>query len=666
MGKQHNSGDRGRRDTPVLNREDESSPPTEVTIAPGQLVSDRFKILSLLGQGGMGSVYLVHDTLSGKRLAMKTISAETSARSVKRFELEARAISLLDHPNLVQFHDFGLVNGKQPFFLMDYCQGQTLAEFVEAEGPFSEEKALELFITICAALAYAHSQSVVHRDLKPSNIMMTSTAGGGKNVKVLDFGIAKVLLDETAFNTLTRTGEIFGSPYYMSPEQCMGKVIDHRSDIYSLGCVFFETLIGMPPFMSDNPLSTMLKHQAEGAPSLKEASLGREFSADLEKIIARMLAKNADERYENLLLVEHDLRSLKRGEPLESQSTEAQPSKRRLPKVAIAIGAVAMVLVGALCLSLLEKPAKVDPVQTPQSSLPGGLQFLPAWESIGKSVKKSPVSVFFSNTGERSGKLRTFHFPLKSIGKIGHGDDEDKFAPAQGDLVLSIPIGFEVGSDPSVLSGFRSDEVQALLMQGLSVDDSATRLFRNWRNLDTLNLDWCDIGDDSIANMQTLPKLSRLHVANTHISAVGLQQLKLENLSLLEVNNITYAGEILPKLRHSKKLDNLRMAKTGLKDADLKLIGQISPLVVLDIRGNPISDKGIESLASLQNLDYLWFSATNVTPKCIKSIKKMPHLKGITLSMNTWSPQAKASFISAAKKQHCDVEDKTANAKSDL
>ncbi len=637
-----------------------------MTIAPGQLVSDRFKILSLLGKGGMGSVYLVHDTLSGMRFAMKTISAETSARSMKRFEREARATSLLDHPNLVQFHNFGLVNGAQPFFLMDYCQGQTLAEFVRAEGPFPEEKAVDLFITICAALAYAHSQSVVHRDLKPSNIMMTSTAGGGKNLKVLDFGIAKVLLDETAFNTLTRTGELFGSPCYMSPEQCMGKEIDHRSDIYSLGCVFFETLIGIPPFMSDNPLSTMLKHQAEGAPSLKEASLGREFSADLEKIIARMLAKHPDERYDNLLLVEHDLRSLKRGEPLESQSTFAQPGKRRLPKVAVAIGAVAMVLVGALCVSLLEKPAKVAQVQAPQS-LRVGFD-LPAWESIGQfgKGKKSPVSVFFSDSGDHRAKLRNFQFPLKSIGAIGHGEDENTFAPAQGQMALSIPISFQVGSDPGVLSGFRPDEVQILLMHGLSVDDSATQQFRNWRNVETLNLDWCDIGDDSIANVQTLPKLSRLHVANTHISAVGLQQLKLENLLLLDVNHITYAREILPKIRHSKKLENLRMAKTGLKDADLKLIGQILPLVVLDIRGNQISDNGIESLTNLKSLDYLWFSATNVTPKCIESIKKMPHLKGITLSMNTWNPQAKASFISAAKKQHCQVEDKTANSKSDF
>ena len=664
MGKQHDSGDRGRRDTPVLNREDESPLRPEMTIAPGQLVDDRFKILSLLGKGGMGSVYLVLDILSGKRLAMKTISAETSARSVRRFELEAKATSLLDHPNLVQFHNFGLVNGEQPFFLMDYCQGQTLAEFIRVEGPFPEEKAVELFITICAALAYAHSQLVVHRDLKPSNIMMTSTAGGGKNLKVLDFGIAKVLLDETAFNTLTRTGEIFGSPYYMSPEQCMGKEIDRRSDIYSLGCVFFETLIGIPPFMSDNPLATMLKHQSEGAPSLREASLGREFSADLEKIIACMLAKNPDERYGNLLLVEHDLRSLKRGEPLQLQSTRAPLRQSRLPKVAMAIGAVAIVLIGAICASLSEKPAKVVHVQAPRSSLRTVLD-LPAWESIGKSAKstKSPVSVFFSNTVDQRAKLRNFDFPLKSIGTIGHGEDEDTFVPAQGHMVLSMPISLQVSSDTGVLSGFRPDEVQILLMRGLSVDDSATKPFRNWRNLETLNLDWCDISDDSIANIQTLPKLSRLHVANTHISAVGLQQLKLENLILLDVNHITYAGEILPRIRHSKKLQNLRVAKTGLKDADLKLIGQISPLSVLDIRGNPISDKGIESLTNLKYLDYLWFSATDVTPKCIESLKKMPHLKGITLSMNTWSPQAKASFISAAAKQRCQVEDNTDTSK---
>ncbi len=147
---------------------------------------------------------------------------------MQRFQLEAKATSLIKHPNVVQFHDFGLIEGQQPYFVMDYCEGDTLADLIKAEGSLSVDRVLDIFIPICSAVAYAHTQSVVHRDLKPSNIMVKRMPGGSVQVKVLDFGIAKVLVDETVFNSLTRTGELFGSPYYMSPEQCV-----ERRSIYA-------------------------------------------------------------------------------------------------------------------------------------------------------------------------------------------------------------------------------------------------------------------------------------------------------------------------------------------------------------------------------------------------------------------------------------------------
>jgi serine/threonine protein kinase len=166
-----------------------------------------------------------------------------------------------------------------------------------------------VFAQACFGLSYAHNERVVHRDIKPSNIMLLKdlrfdTEGG---VKIVDFGLAKIATENEDVQSLTRTGEVMGSPIYMSPEQCSGGKIDYRSDIYSLGCVLFEALTGTPPFIGESALRTMMLHQSEKAPTLKEASLGKDFPSGLERIVAKMLAKSPSDRYRDLGVVAHEL-----------------------------------------------------------------------------------------------------------------------------------------------------------------------------------------------------------------------------------------------------------------------------------------------------------------------------------------------------------------------
>ncbi|CAN5668273.1 hypothetical protein BH10CYA1_BH10CYA1_41840 [soil metagenome] len=658
MKNQSDSGDKGRGDTPVLNRDPDLTLNLSKDVGEfekGYVVADRFKILSLLGKGGMGFVYLVKDKQSGDNFAMKTVSAiNTSERIVQRFELEAKATSLIRHPNVIQFHDFGLIDGQQPYFVMDYCEGDTLADLIKSEGALPVDRVLDIFIPISSAVAYAHTQSVVHRDLKPSNIMVKRMPGGAIQVKILDFGIAKVLLDETVFNSLTRTGELFGSPYYMSPEQCVGKTIDTRSDIYSLGCVLFETLTGSPPFISDHPLTTMMKHQSEAPVSLKQATLGREFPEDLEKIVAEMLAKNPDHRYKNLLLVEHDLRLLQRGERLESGLKITRPSRRRFPFEVVGIGVCSSVLACVATYFLLQPPPSGPPPASLDAKAKTAADFrsldLPDLADMSKS-KKSVVTSFFSSPEDLHSKKRRFHFPAKSIGNIG---DADHSMPAQGDVVLQIPISFSVGADIGVLSGFRPDEIEHLVMQGPLVDDISTRLFRNWRAVDNLDLNWSDVSDRSIENIQSLPKLKSLNVSSTHISASGLSKLNLQMFHNLEANDIAYVPQILPKTKNVE-FEVLKLSNAGLKNSDMKDLAQLHHLLVLDISGNEITDQGVELLVPLQRLQQFWFAGNDVTPKCIESLGKMHGLQGVTLSMTKWTPTEKANFVSAAKKFHCSV-----------
>jgi serine/threonine-protein kinase len=188
----------------------------------------------VLGKGGMGLVYKVEQIFLGQELALKTIDkGELTDISLRRFQTEARAVFSVNHPNIVALHDFGLLDETTPFMVMELATGRTLAEILQ-DRSLTLDEALSLFIQVCFGLAHAHENGVIHRDIKPSNIMLMDGMPWGTegSVKILDFGIAKLVHhEEGEIQALTRTGEIFGSPLYMSPEQCLGGKVDHRSDI---------------------------------------------------------------------------------------------------------------------------------------------------------------------------------------------------------------------------------------------------------------------------------------------------------------------------------------------------------------------------------------------------------------------------------------------------
>jgi len=285
---------------------------TGPVLETGAVIQSRYLVRELLGRGGMGSVYLVEDAETGKKLALKCLSKQnTNDGTWRRFDNEAKAIQKLEHTNLIKLHESGLLPDGQPYFIMDLVQGETPAEVLKKRGRLEVRQAIKIFVQVGFALGYAHSKGIIHRDIKPSNIMIercpeNSTLDG--TIKLLDFGIAKITgHDEFNQQTLTRTGEVFGSPLYMSPEQCLGVAVDFRCDLYSLGCVFYESLTGAPPHVGENALATMMKHQAEKPLSLKEASLGVEFPAELERIAAKLLEKRAQDRYETAQSLCEDL-----------------------------------------------------------------------------------------------------------------------------------------------------------------------------------------------------------------------------------------------------------------------------------------------------------------------------------------------------------------------
>jgi serine/threonine protein kinase/tetratricopeptide (TPR) repeat protein len=297
----------------------ESAPSLEATgIEPenaaaaliGTIIDKHYEIMSIIGSGGMSVVYVAKDIRLKKIVALKMMLPHLVANplSMQRFQQEAEAASNLNHPNVVGVHNFGVSKSTQPYLIMDYCQGISLGNLIALKGRLDLDRAVPIFVQIASALSHAHEKGVIHRDLKPSNILVAETPEHRDLVKIVDFGIAKILPQEgREAAQLTQTGEIFGSPMYMSPEQCRGERLDARSDIYSMGCVMYETLTGGPPIEGANMLEILFKHINEMPPRLTTTASGLPFPAKLEAIVFKTLAKDPNERYQTMTALREDL-----------------------------------------------------------------------------------------------------------------------------------------------------------------------------------------------------------------------------------------------------------------------------------------------------------------------------------------------------------------------
>jgi serine/threonine protein kinase len=263
----------------------------------GQTLAGKYKIEGFLSRGGMGAVYRATHVMLGKPVALKLIRPEivTSPEVVRRFQREARAASLLSHPNIVTIYDLGQVEDGTLYLAMELCVGMSLKDVIVAEGPLAPRRAVRLCRAIAGALALAHRNRIVHRDLKPHNVMIARDAEGQEIPKLLDFGIAKAV--ETDGATLTSTGMVLGTPRYLSPEQARGLSVDGRSDLYSLGIIFYEMLVGRVPFDDPSVPSLLVKHVAEAPRPPSE--LRPDVPSAIESIVLRLLEKDPARRFQS-------------------------------------------------------------------------------------------------------------------------------------------------------------------------------------------------------------------------------------------------------------------------------------------------------------------------------------------------------------------------------
>jgi serine/threonine protein kinase len=282
-------------------KESKRSDLAKVKKRDGEIIDNKYLILGPLGAGGASEVYLAHRLLIGDKVALKLLrsSYARDPETARRFHLEAVTTASIKHPNVISVYDFDFTDNGIPYIVMELLRGETLLGEQQRLGALPLRRAIQIITPICAALNVGHSQGVIHRDLKPANIVIHHTDDDNEVMKLIDFGIAKKLTENSYDEMKTLPGMVVGTPAYMSPERCMEEPYDARTDIYNLGLIFYELVAGQHPFQAKTMMAMMARQISDMPRSLQE--IVPDLPKAVEEVIFKALAKSPDDRYTTAL-----------------------------------------------------------------------------------------------------------------------------------------------------------------------------------------------------------------------------------------------------------------------------------------------------------------------------------------------------------------------------
>lgn len=628
-------------------------------LQPGSIIDQKFEVIELLGSGGMGSVYKVRHLHLGNQVALKTFSGkEVRAEAWQRFEREAKSIASLRHPNIISVLDFG-INDSRPYYTMELVEGESLAQRIERRGAMSERELLYVIARLADALSHSHKKGIIHRDLKPANVYIELSGDQISNLKLADFGVAGLLSRQesrgetkNSDQRLTAPGAVFGSPLYMSPEQSRGEELDARTDIYSLACLIYECVNGVPPYVGATAIETFILHNTAPIPPLAANKANREPSKWIDALYRSMMDKEREARIptmgEVLDTLEFNVgRKSKRVELSESEpaqngrvnKNQERTSKnhddgngyvaQKLPLKAILISGatiIAIACIGGGAYYIFSKTSK--PILRSED-LPK-----PPVEITKKQLEtvNQPLS-------RVEGQHIYFQLPPESIGDfsintkpIPTGSRE--FNCSINDLVR-IEFNESFPDRPEQLSLFAPETFSAISQgKGMTFDwgDEYFPYFARFKKLSALELYNTNCSGKVIDDLNNLPKLQVLKLRSKSLNAADIKRLKrLNQLSLLSVYNIGVDKELVQRLS-PKEFIALEL-KRGYLEADaLKALGQLKSLEALDLEKIPLRDKNLlEAVRGLPKLNRLTLRDTNISNKELMTLKNWPRKLIITL-----------------------------------
>ena len=641
---------------------------------------ERYKPLSLIGEGVSGRVYLSRDRVLGKKVAVKTLR-QLSQNELVNFQRSAKANSKLTHPRIVQVLDFGVSAQGSPFMVMDYVNGRGLDVVRQQHGYLPWETVFTIMVDLCDALAYAHENGIMHRDLKPSNILVANIESSHPDICLIDFGVAEVGAsgqgnrkggtagDSTrgseygagtargpiggAEATKRMTAHVVGTPAYMSPDTTTGLPYNTRSDIYSLGCIMLECIAGRPPFVADTALETLQMHAEMEPPTVAEINPSIDVPEDVQDVISKCLEKRPRDRFQSATELMIELKRILRAHEREySPKKNADgmryaappmvPARRGLGTVVwvAIIGLIAVASMGAAMTVVImksnQKPVAEKVVVKPKTATELTRLGSPK-KSFDELFEEDPA---FKGT-KFTAKVDLIDSDLKML--LGKNvqqlflNDQPDITDAGCKILAKLPI-------------------QHMLLRARKVTDEGLKSIASIASLRGLGLAQCDITDEGVRalseNMQTLG------LAETNITDKSMRDIaKMRSLILLNVTDGDISDEGLCQITQLPLVE-LWVGHTKVTDSSLIMLGRgkanLNTLCAINTR---VSEKGLRALkhmpiwrlelgncmnvdddcikmlaADFPKLTSLTIDDTGVTPACFKTLAKIKGLTFLRLS----------------------------------
>ncbi|MCA9801115.1 MAG: protein kinase [Cyanobacteria bacterium HKST-UBA02] len=628
----------------------------EIEVDPDRFPVDRFRPLSVIGRGSTGTVYYCSDRLLNKDVAVKVLNRQ-SDEDLVAFQREAKTTSNLNHPNIVQVLDFGVTGGGVPFMAMEFVDGVSLDLVLAERKVLGLRQALEIFHQVCQGISYAHGEGVLHRDLKSSNILLSGLDSGNPDVRIIDFGVA--------LGKYSSDGAIIaGTPAYMPPDQALGRSYDERSEVYGIGCTFFEALTGRPPFSGDTALDTMRRHAEEHPPSLAEASVtGQVFPDSLESIAACCLEKDGDDRFTSVSQLDQAILSALQ-EIVESEKPAVTPVTQHVWTfiseegwrsgrfwAILATFLVVAIVSGAYLVNrsvaITERKAHKDVSEsdlalTPLTSLVS-TAIEPHFSDIGEVKGQSRLLAKEGVTDRQLEELSGRH-DIYSV--IINGDPitaRGLAAIADCGIVDLKITNVKVGDEAvPVLASMK--DLRALDMMGTNITSGGIKDLLSRTSLDELHIGGDLVDDSAIQAVASTPSLKGLEISKAPgVSEKSLTKLAaLPELRILGLDAIEFGSRMLGALKGFPALQELSLSRIDLSRELLKGVTGLN-LTGLEIARTDLDDSQLEKIVSMKSLRSLTLKLCGTSDRQLKIIARAGKLERLSIV----SPELSGSGLEA-------------------